>query len=89
MADRKGKIKGVVAAAAFTVAATGAAKADMEYQTVSDLLHLVMSSDRTVYTRLIVNRLQNEGIGVFVGALALCHFFVSICDARQITRTAS
>lgn len=60
MADRKGKIKGVVAAAAFTVAATGAAKADMEYQTVSDLLHLVMSSDRTVYTRLIVNRLQNE-----------------------------
>lgn len=29
----------------------------MDYQTVTDLLHLVMSSDRTVYTRMIVNRL--------------------------------
>ena len=26
----------------------------------ADALHLVMSSDRTVYTRLIVNRLQNK-----------------------------
>lgn len=34
-----------------------AAKAEMDYQEVSDLLHLVMSSDRTVYTRMIVNRL--------------------------------
>ncbi|SPF78420.1 Tll0287-like domain-containing protein [Pseudoprimorskyibacter insulae] len=32
----------------------------MDYETVSDLLHLVMASDRAVYTRLIVNRLQNE-----------------------------
>ncbi len=55
------KIKATFAAAA--VAVTGAAPVaaeGMDYQTVSDLLHLVMSSDRTVYTRLIVNRLQNE-----------------------------
>jgi hypothetical protein len=29
-------------------------------QTMSDALHAVMESDRTVYTRLIINRLQNE-----------------------------
>ncbi|MAT92040.1 MAG: hypothetical protein CME59_05520 [Halioglobus sp.] len=29
-------------------------------QQMTDWLHLVMSSDRTVYTRLIVNRLQNK-----------------------------
>lgn len=33
---------------------------DMEYKDVADLLHLVMSSDRTVYTRMIVNRLAVE-----------------------------
>lgn len=30
------------------------------YKDVADALHSVMESDRTVYTRLIVNRLQNE-----------------------------
>ncbi|MEM1361338.1 MAG: DUF3365 domain-containing protein [Pseudomonadota bacterium] len=30
---------------------------DMEYQQVADLLHLVMASDRTVYTRMVVGRL--------------------------------
>ena len=29
-------------------------------QDVADMLHTVMSSDRTVYTRLVVNRLMNE-----------------------------
>jgi len=29
-------------------------------QQMTDALHLVMSSDRTVYTRVIVNRLQNQ-----------------------------
>ena len=29
-------------------------------QAMSDALHSVMEADRTVYTRLIVNRLQNE-----------------------------
>ena len=62
MADTRGKIKGTILAATLAgmAAAPVAAEEGMDYQTVSDLLHLVMSSDRTVYTRLIVNRLQNE-----------------------------
>ena len=39
--------------------ATGAA-AGWSYQDIADSLHVVMESDRTVYTRLIVNRLQND-----------------------------
>jgi hypothetical protein len=34
--------------------------AGWEYQEVADALHAVMEADRTVYTRLIINRLQNE-----------------------------
>ena len=30
------------------------------YKQMADALHAVMSADRTVYTRLVVNRLQNE-----------------------------
>lgn len=30
------------------------------YQEIADSLHMVMDSDRAVYTKLIVNRLQNE-----------------------------
>jgi hypothetical protein len=30
------------------------------YKDIADALHLVMESDRTVYTRLVVNRLANE-----------------------------
>ncbi len=44
-------------------AASQAADADSPMFTpkqMTDWLHLVMSSDRTVYTRLIVNRLQNK-----------------------------
>ncbi|MGB0659286.1 MAG: Tll0287-like domain-containing protein [Mangrovicoccus sp.] len=49
-------------ALAGAVALTGAvasapAQAEMDEQQVADLLHLVMSTDRTVYTRMIVNRL--------------------------------
>lgn len=56
-----GKIKGAVAGLAIAGASAGAASAEgMEYETVTDLLHLVMSSDRTVYTKLIVNRLAND-----------------------------
>ncbi|HEX9625389.1 MAG TPA: hypothetical protein VGA00_00445, partial [Acidiferrobacterales bacterium] len=29
-------------------------------QSMADALHMVLETDRTVYTRLIVNRLQNE-----------------------------
>jgi hypothetical protein len=61
MAKFSGKIKGAVAGLALAGTTAGAVQAEgMEYQTVSDLLHLVMSSDRTVYTKMIVNRLQNE-----------------------------
>jgi hypothetical protein len=31
-----------------------------DYKDVADALHIVMEADRTVYTRMIVNRLQNE-----------------------------
>lgn len=34
--------------------------AQVSYKDMADALHAVMESDRTVYTRLVVNRLQNE-----------------------------
>src|SRR3970282_709009 len=34
--------------------------AQVSYKAMADALHAVMESDRTVYTRPIVNRLQNE-----------------------------
>ena len=46
---------GLVAAALPAAAAEG-----WTYKEIADALHSVMESDRTVYTRLIVNRLQNE-----------------------------
>lgn len=57
-----GKIKGAALGLALAGASVAPATAEegLDFQTVSDLLHLVMSSDRTVYTKLIVNRLQNE-----------------------------
>ena len=55
------KMKAAVLAGTVACMAMGSAQAeDMEYQQVADLLHLVMSSDRTVYTRMIVNRLAVE-----------------------------
>jgi hypothetical protein len=39
---------------------SGAAQAQVSYKEMADALHAVMESDRTVYTRVIVNRLQNE-----------------------------
>ena len=32
----------------------------VSYQTMADALHAVMEADRTIYTRMVVNRLQNE-----------------------------
>ena len=59
--DRKlSKIKAAALGGALALGAMQAHAKDMEYQQVSDLLHLVMSSDRTVYTRMIVNRLAVE-----------------------------
>ena len=36
------------------------AKGGITAQEMADALHAVMESDRTIYTRLVVNRLQNE-----------------------------
>jgi hypothetical protein len=53
--------KHVALAVAGALAATGAIAADgVSYKELADALHVVMDSDRTVYTRMIVNRLQNE-----------------------------
>lgn len=56
--------KTIRTALAATVIAGSIAPAMAEgpwsYKDIADALHTVMESDRTVYTRLIVNRLQNE-----------------------------
>lgn len=55
------KIKAAILGGAVALSTAPLANAEgMEYETVTDLLHLVMSSDRTVYTRMIVNRLAVE-----------------------------
>ena len=38
----------------------GQTLAQVSYKDMADALHAVMESDRTVYTRMVVNRLQNE-----------------------------
>jgi hypothetical protein len=47
-------------ASLILVLSPAAAHAQVSYKEMSDALHAVMESDRTVYTRVIVNRLQNE-----------------------------
>jgi hypothetical protein len=42
------------------LAAAPATHAQITYKEMADALHAVMESDRTVYTRVVVNRLQNE-----------------------------
>lgn len=56
---------GLVAAAVFatTLVSCGGSKAEVSGispQQMADALHAVMESDRIVYTRQVVNRLQNE-----------------------------
>ena len=48
----------VAAAIGWSFAAN--AWAQVSYKDMADGLHAVMESDRTVYTRMVVNRLQNE-----------------------------
>jgi len=43
----------------LSVSAVHAAES-WSYKEIADALHLIMESDRTVYTKFIVNRLQNE-----------------------------
>ncbi len=58
MMKTKMLVAAVMATTGLAVAAPGYAQ--VSYKTMADSLHAVMESDRTVYTRLIVNRLQNE-----------------------------
>jgi hypothetical protein len=60
--DMKGRNRsGALALAVGALGATGAMAAEgVSYKELADALHAVMDSDRTVYTRLVVNRLQNE-----------------------------
>ena len=51
-------MKAALAAAGLAVATS--ANAQVSYKDMADALHAVMESDRTVYTRMVVNRLQNE-----------------------------
>ena len=46
--------------ACVLASAAAAQTSGWSYQQISDALHAIIESDRTVYTRLIVNRLQNE-----------------------------
>lgn len=48
------------AAAAEGTPAASAATTGVSHQQMADALHAVMESDRTVYTKTVVNRLQNE-----------------------------
>jgi hypothetical protein len=52
-----------IAMTAILVLACAAAHAESDgvsYQRMADALHAVMEADRTAYTKLVVNRLQNE-----------------------------
>ncbi len=48
------------AALAFFGATVHAEGTGVSYQRMADSLHAVLDADRTVYTKMIVNRLQNE-----------------------------
>src|SRR3954468_3511617 len=50
----------MAASAAAGLMLAASARAQVSYKDMADSLHAVMEADRTVYTRLVVNRLQNE-----------------------------
>jgi hypothetical protein len=50
----------MAAAAAVSCALAAPVYAQVSYKEMADALHAVMEADRTVYTRMVVNRLQNE-----------------------------
>jgi Protein of unknown function (DUF3365) len=56
----KHKRRSKVATAAVVCMLTVPAHAQLSYKEMADGLHAVMEADRTVYTRMVVNRLQNE-----------------------------
>jgi len=59
--NRTNLTRGAAMLCALTLSATSATLAEgVSYKQMADALHAVMDSDRTVYTRMVVNRLQNE-----------------------------
>ena len=57
MKASKAMVAGLAAAGCLM---TAPAQGQVSYKDMADALHAVMESDRTVYTRMVVNRLQNE-----------------------------
>ena len=61
MQRRPFKLTGFALGAAMAIAAVDAVAADgITYRQVADMLYLVMSSDRVVYTRMVVQRLTRD-----------------------------
>lgn len=60
MKRKKTVLAATVLAATVAAAGTVQAQQGWSFQKIADALHAIIESDRTVYTRLIVNRLQND-----------------------------
>ena len=60
MGRRSRKLAGLALGAATAMAAVAAAADGVPYRQVADMLYLVMSSDRAVYTRMVVQRLTRD-----------------------------
>ena len=54
------KLARLTLGAVMTMAATGAAAEGISYRQAADMLYLVMSSDRAVYARMVVQRLTRD-----------------------------
>ncbi len=55
------KVKGALLGATLAFSGGAAAQAEgMDYKTVADLLHVVMDSDRAIYTKMVVGRLAGK-----------------------------
>jgi hypothetical protein len=50
----------LLAVAGTTTVSAGSDRAGVTYQRMADALHIVLEADRTVYTKVVVHRLQNE-----------------------------
>jgi hypothetical protein len=60
MRSKRYRTRAAVAAVLAAVGVAAVAADGVSYQELADALHAVMDSDRTVYTRNVVNRLQND-----------------------------